>query len=87
MAKNSTMNELKAMQRPDLLREIKAQELLVSKLRVGVELKKEKDTARLKRERRQLARMCTEWTRKTSLPPLPTSAPDGATAGKSPPQP
>lgn len=75
MVKNSQMNEFKAMQRPDLLREIKAQELLVTQLRVGVELKKEKDTARLKRERRRLARMQTEWTRKTSLSTLPASQP------------
>lgn len=75
MAKNSQMNELRAMQRPDLLREIKAQELLVEQIRVGVELKKEKDTARLKRERRRLARMQTEWTRKTSLNTLPASQP------------
>lgn len=84
MVKNSQMSEFKAMQRPDLLREIKAQELLLEQIRVGVELKKEKDTARLKRERRQLARMQTEWTRKTSLSTSPSSAPDGATAGKSP---
>jgi hypothetical protein len=52
------------MQIADLLREFKAQELLVEKMRLGVKLKKEKDTARYRREKRQLARMKTELTRK-----------------------
>lgn len=66
MTRNSATGELKAMPMPDLEREIKAQVLLVEKLRLGVHLKKEKDTARLRRERRTLARMKTEWTRKVS---------------------
>jgi hypothetical protein len=61
----TTMDELRAMNLQDLAREIKVQTLLVEKLRIGVELRKEKDTAKLRRERRQLARMRTEWTRKT----------------------
>lgn len=67
MTTHSSMDELKAMQMPDLLREMKAQELLVEKLRLGVALKKEKDTARYRREKRQFARMKTEWTRKIRL--------------------
>jgi len=65
MTKPSTMNELSALSLTDLQREIKAQTLLLEKMRSGVQLKKEKDTAQLKRERRQLARMKTEQTRKT----------------------
>lgn len=66
MAKTSATGELRAMQMPDLAREIKAQALLVEQLRLGVELKKEKDTAKLRRERRKYAQMKTEWTRKTA---------------------
>jgi|GEM_PF-2916929 len=74
MTKNVTMKELSALSLTDLLREIKVQTLLVEKLRSGVQLKKEKDTAQLKRERRQLARMRTEETRKVRTA-LPKSAP------------
>lgn len=66
MPKTSTAGELQAMQMPDLVREIKAQVLLVEQLRLGVQLHKEKDTAKLRRERRRLAQMKTEWTRKTA---------------------
>ncbi|MFH1444109.1 MAG: hypothetical protein ABIG34_01820 [Candidatus Peregrinibacteria bacterium] len=66
MTKTSTSGEFRAMQMLDLEREIKAQVVLVEKLRLGVELKKEKDTAKLRRERRKFAQMKTEWTRKTA---------------------
>ncbi|MDD5040951.1 MAG: hypothetical protein PHX87_01360 [Candidatus Peribacteraceae bacterium] len=66
MAPSSSTGELRAMQMPDLVREMKAQALLVERLRFGVKLKKEKDTAKLRRERRTFARMKTEWTRKTA---------------------
>lgn len=90
MPTHVTMTELRALPLPDLLREIKAQTLLVEKLRAGIALKKEKDTARLKRERRQLARMQTERTRKTrtalpSAPPASTvsaSAPRASSSAK-----
>ena len=66
MSKSSTAGELRAMQMPDLAREIKAQTLLVEQIRLAVHMKKEKDTAKLRRERRALARMNTEWTRKNA---------------------
>jgi len=65
MPKTSATGELKAMQMPDLVREMKAQALLLEQLRLGVKLQKEKDTAKLRRERRKFAQMKTEWTRKT----------------------
>jgi len=66
MPKTSATGELKAMQMPDLVREMKAQALLLEQLRLGVKLQKEKDTAKLRRERRKFAQMKTEWTRKTA---------------------
>jgi hypothetical protein len=66
MSKPSAIGELRAMQMPDLAREIKTQALLVEQLRLGIKLKKEKDTAKLRRERRKFAQMKTEWTRKTA---------------------
>lgn len=66
MPKTSATGELKAMQMPDLVREMKAQALLLEQLRLGVKLQKEKDTAKLRRERRKFAQMKTEWTRKSA---------------------
>ncbi|MFH0851522.1 MAG: hypothetical protein V1876_02120 [Candidatus Peregrinibacteria bacterium] len=66
MTPSSATGELRAMQMPDLEREIKAQMLLVEKLRLSVQLQKEKDTAKLRRSRRKYAQMKTEWTRKTA---------------------
>lgn len=66
MSKTSATGELRAMQMPDLAREIKAQTLLVEQLRLGVKLQKEKDTSKLRRSRRRLAQMKTEWTRKSA---------------------
>jgi len=54
------------MQKTDLVREMKAQVVLVEKLRLGIRLQKEKDTARYRREKKVLARMQTEWHRKNT---------------------
>ena len=59
MTKQTSITELRRMQIKDLLGEIRAQEHTVSKLRLGVKLRKEKDTAKYRGEKRQLARMCT----------------------------
>ncbi len=58
------MDELKKMQVTDLLRELKAQDLLVEEMRMGIKMQKEKDTARYRREKRQLARMKTALAEK-----------------------
>ena len=47
------------MQVNDLRREVREQRTLVAKLRMTVRLGKEKDTARYRREKHQLARMLT----------------------------
>jgi hypothetical protein len=54
--------ELTAMPREDLRKDIVAQRALIRKMKLAVLLNKEKDTAKLRRERRQLARMLTAWT-------------------------
>ncbi len=54
-----SIKELKNMPLEDLLREIKEQSSVVAKLRLGIKMNKEKDTAKYKREKKQLARMKT----------------------------
>ena len=55
----------------DLRKEVIAQENTVVKLRLGVKLGKEKDSAKYIREKKQLARMKTV---QSSVPSLPTEA-------------
>ncbi len=59
MAKKTTMTELKKMQLPDLEREITAKRMHLTKVHLGVELRQEKDTAKVRFERRELARLLT----------------------------
>jgi len=58
------MTELRKMQLQDLCSDVREQQKLVSKLRLGVKLQKEKDTAKYKNEKKQLARMRTILTEK-----------------------
>ncbi len=74
MAKLATTKELRSMQINDLLHEIVELELAVGKLRLGVKLRKEKDTGKYRREKRHLARMKTVLTEKRSEQ-LPTAKP------------
>ena len=64
MAKIVSISELRNMPLDDLHREVREQELSVAKLRMGVHLNKEKDTAKYQREKKQLARMKTVWAEK-----------------------
>lgn len=57
----SSFGELLAMPLEDLRKDLAAQRTLVRKMRLGIEVKKEKDTARFRREKRQLARMLTAY--------------------------
>ncbi len=59
MSSAVTITELLKMQPDDLHREIRAQHTLVEKMRIGIQMSKEKDTAKYRREKRQLARMHT----------------------------
>ena len=61
----TTIKELRSMTTDDLRTEVRDQETLVLKLRLGVKLGKEKDSAKYIRERKQLARMRTIATEKT----------------------
>tara|TARA_Y100000310_G_scaffold302833_1_gene340594 strand:- start:1828 stop:2118 length:291 start_codon:yes stop_codon:yes gene_type:complete len=64
MVKVTSIAELRKMQSQDLRGEMRAQEKLVNKLRLGVQLQKEKDSAKYITEKKQLARMSTVLTEK-----------------------
>jgi len=71
---STTYRELMAMDRADLVREIRGQKLIVSKLHMGIVMKTEKDTAKYRRERRALARMNTALNAMMkAAPAAPTS--------------
>ena len=59
MATVLSMKELRNMQVADLRRDVACQRELMAKLSLGIKLQKEKGTAKLKRERKSLARMMT----------------------------
>jgi len=62
------------MQVSDLSREVREQRTLVAKLRMTVRLGKEKDSAKYKREKYQLARMLTVVSAKKSSSSTPDSS-------------
>ena len=64
MNKHPSYVELLKMSMDDLHGEARAQDMNVRKLRMGVTMGKEKDTAQYRRERKQLARMKTAMTQK-----------------------
>ncbi len=92
MAHQITFAELLGMQADDLRRELRAQETLVRKLRIGISLNKEKDTAKYRREKKTLARMHTAATQKQASalkhaqhsPTVPARRSSSATAGRKP---
>ncbi len=59
-----TITELRTMQVGDLRKEIRSQQTSVQKMRVQITMNTEKDTAKYRREKRQLARMMTVLTEK-----------------------
>ena len=65
MTKKSTMTELRKMQHLDLEREVTVKHALIAKIRLGVEMVHEKDTAKLRREKKELARLFTALREKT----------------------
>lgn len=68
MSSLTTIKELRKMSAEDLRKEIIAQQNIVVKLRLGVKLGKEKDSAKYVREKKQLARMKTVYSPVSSLP-------------------
>jgi ribosomal protein L29 len=55
----ASFGELLAMPGDELRKELAQQKALVRKMRLGIHLNKEKDTAKYRREKRSLARMLT----------------------------
>ena len=64
MSVTTSIDELRSMQSSDLLRERKVIQAEVAGMRMGLQLKKEKDSARYRRERRALARIETVLSEK-----------------------
>lgn len=56
MSAHMTMDELRTLSREELEREVHQRRLDIAKMRLMIRFQKEKDTARLRRERRTLAR-------------------------------
>lgn len=76
MAGILTIAELHKMNLSDLQREVHEQRTHVAKLRLGIKMKKEKDTAKYRREKTQLARMVTVLTEKSKSDSLPKQSTD-----------
>ena len=64
MAKKSSTTELRAMSLKDLLKEIRDQRVTVAKLKMGVKLQKEKNTAKFQQAKKHLARLETVYGEK-----------------------
>lgn len=59
MATKTTITELRNMPLADLRREVRGQRALLAKMKISIELGKEKNTGQYRREKSQLARMLT----------------------------
>lgn len=59
MTPKTAITELLKMTAEDLRRDAKEKRASIGKLRLALEMKKEKDSAKLRRERRDLARVLT----------------------------
>jgi|GEM_PF-1606171 len=68
MSNTTTTTELTNMNVVDLQKEVRAQENAVVKLRLGVQMGSEKDSAKYARAKKQLARMKTVLSSKKSEP-------------------
>jgi ribosomal protein L29 len=92
MSSTLTTKELRNQSIQDLERDVAEHRKVIRKMRIGIEMNTEKDTARYRREKRALGRMLTVLTQKqkeslssapkASTVSAPTFAPKGATAGK-----
>jgi len=74
MATKTSMPELRKLTLKDLRKEIGSLQSSIGKLRMGMVMKKEKDTARYQKEKRQLARLKTVLTEKQAEELSQTSA-------------
>jgi ribosomal protein L29 len=62
MATHLSAKELRNMQTEELQKEVMSKKLLVSKMRIDVQIGSEKDTARFLREKKEFARLMTVLT-------------------------
>jgi ribosomal protein L29 len=74
MTSSTSINDLRKLSVADLQQEIRTQRSLVAKMRMGVTMRTEKDTAKYKRERVHLARLLTVLSSKQG--PLPERTSD-----------
>jgi ribosomal protein L29 len=65
MAKKTETTELRSMQIADLRKEVAAQKRNIAKLSLTIAMQTEKDTSKLRKERKQLARLQTVLTEKS----------------------
>lgn len=75
MSHTVSATELRNMQLQDLEHETSAKRMEVRKMKIGISLSKEKNTAKYRREKRLLARMCAILAekKKQSLPQAPAA--------------
>ena len=71
MATLLTTTELRNMTLEDLRHELQVHSAKAAKIRMDIELKKEKDTAKYRRERRAIARMQTVIAEKAAMKTAP----------------
>lgn len=57
-------DDLRRMPLEEMVKEVAAGRLRIAKIRLGITLQKEKDTAKLRKERRALARLLTVLRRR-----------------------
>jgi ribosomal protein L29 len=69
MAHHATPAELRNMQAADLQKELHSKQMTVAKMRLGLELRSEKDSALYRREKREIARIMTVLTEKLKTAP------------------
>lgn len=74
MPKSISTTELRAMSASDLRKEITDKRSEVAKMKMGVMLRSEKDTARFRREKKEIARMLTILGQIESASPATTTA-------------
>lgn len=90
MITQSTMTELQSMPLDDLRREVRGKREALAKLRLGVEMQKEKDTAKYRREKKMLSRMLMVLGEKSPkgpkgprVPTLPKGSRHSSSSGSS----
>lgn len=64
MAQKTTITELRKMQADDLQREIVGKRMTIAKIRMGIAARQEKDTSKVRHEKKELARMLTAMREK-----------------------